>query len=169
MKSWKKWTVVLLSLGICIGFAACGVGSSEGEGYYTPGVVEDTDHDFTDEYPAEQLGYDSIEDMRTQEHEIISTDDNDNTVAEGYWYPDGDRNSTVYFMAQRDTIYWYEFDPEQGDVQVGAPDGIVLKLGDKRRLQSGQTLQYTISRGLDMSDSKIRFEGDTTEYFWRER
>ena len=63
MKSWKKWTVVLLSLGICIGFAACGVGSSEGEGYYTPGVVEDTDHDFTDEYPAEQLGYDSIEDM----------------------------------------------------------------------------------------------------------
>ena len=169
MKSWKKWTVVLLSLGICIGLAACGVGSSEGEGYYTPGVVEDTDHDFTDEYPAEQLGYDSIEDMRTQEHEIISTDDNDNTVAEGYWYPDGDRNSTVYFMAQRDTIYWYEFDPEQGDVQVGAPDGIVLKLGDKRRLQSGQTLQYTISRGLDMSDSKIRFEGDTTEYFWRER
>ena len=169
MKSWKKWTVVLLSLGICIGFAACGVGSSEGEGYYTPGVVEDTDHDFTDEHPAEQLGYDSIEDMRTQEHEIISTDDNDNTVAEGYWYPDGDRNSPVYFMAQRDTIYWYEFDPEQGDVQVGAPDGIVLKLGDKRRLQSGQTLQYTISRGLDMSDSKIRFEGDTTEYFWRER
>lgn len=169
MKSWKKWTVVLLSLGICIGFAACGVGSSEGEDYYTPGVVEDTDHDFTDEHPAEQLGYDSIEDMRTQEHEIISTDDNDNTVAEGYWYPDGDRNSTVYFMAQRDTIYWYEFDPEQGDVQVGAPDGIVLKLGDKRRLQSGQTLQYTIYRGLDMSDSKIRFEGDTTEYFWRER
>ena len=169
MKSWKKCAVFLLALGICIGLAACVVGSSEGEGYYTPGVVEDTDHDFTDEYPAEQLGYDSIEDMRTQEHEIISTDDNDNTVAEGYWYPDGDRNSTVYFMAQRDTIYWYKFDSEQGDVQVGAPDGIVLKLGDKRRLQSGQTLQYTISRGLDMSDSKIRFEGDTTEYFWRER
>ena len=169
MKGWKKCMVFLLAQVICLSLAACGVGSSEGEGYYTPGVVEDTDHDFTDEYPAEQLGYDSIEDMRTQEHEIISTDDNDNTVAEGYWYPDGDRNSTVYFMAQRDTIYWYEFDPEQGDVQVGAPDGIVLKLGDKRRLQSGQTLQYTISRGLDMSDSKIRFEGDTTEYFWRER
>ena len=169
MKGWKKCMVFLLALGICIGLAACGVGSSEGEGYYTPGVVEDTDHDFADEHPAEQLGYDSIEDMRTQEHEIISTDDSDNTVAEGYWYPDGDRNSPVYFMAQRDTIYWYKFDPEQGDVQVGAPDGIVLKLGDKRRLQSGQTFQYTMSRGLDMSDSKIRFEGDTTEYFWRER
>lgn len=171
MKGWKKGMVFLLALGICIVFAACGAGSSEGESedYYIPGVVEDTDDDSIDEHSAEQLGYDSIEDMRTQEHEIISTDDNDNTVAEGYWYPDGDRNSPIYFMAQRDTIYWYEFDPEQGDVQVGAPDGIVLKLGDKRRLQSGQTLQYTISRGLDMSDSKIRFGGDTTEYFWRER
>ena len=68
-------------------------------------------------------------------------------------------------MVQRDTIYWYEFNPGQGDVQVGEPDGIVLKLGNKRRLQSGQTFQYTTSRGLDMSYSKICFEGDTTEYF----
>ena len=149
MKGWKKCMVFLLALGICIGLAACGEDSSEGESedYYIPGVVEDTDNS-TDEHLAEQLGYDSIEDMRTQEHEIISTDDNDNTVAEGYWYPGGDRNSPIYFMAQRDTIYWYEFDPEQGDVQVGAPDGIVLKFGNKRRLQSGQTFQYTISRGL---------------------
>lgn len=48
---------------------------------------------------------------------------------------------------------------------MGEPDGIVLKLGNKRRLQSGQTFQYTTSRGLDMSYSKICFEGDTTEYF----
>ena len=171
MKGWKKRTVFLLALGMCLGLAACGAGSSEGESrdYYTPGVIENIDDDFADEHPAAQLGYDSIEDMRTQEHEIISTDDSDNTVAEGYWYPDGDRNSPIYFVAQRDTIYWYEFDPEQGDVQVGEPDGIVLKFGSKRRLQSGQIFQYTISRGLDMSDSKICFEGDTTEYFWRER
>ena len=91
MKDWKKCTAFLLALVICLGLAACGVGSSEGEreDYYTPGVIEDTDYDFTDDNPAEQLGYDSIEDMRTQEHEIISSDDNDNTVAEGYWYPDG--------------------------------------------------------------------------------
>ena len=145
MKDWKKCTAFLLALVICLGLAACGVGSSEGEreDYYTPGVIEDTDYDFTDDNPAEQLGYDSIEDMRTQEHEIISSDDNDNTVAEGYWYPDGDRSSSLYFMVQRDTIYWYEFNPGQGDVQVGEPDGIVLKLGNKRRLQSGQTFQYT--------------------------
>ena len=171
MKGWKKSTIFLPALVISLSLAACGMGSSEDESknYYTPGAIEDTDYDLTDDNPAEQLGYDSLEDMRTQEHEIISSDDSDNTVAEGYWYPDGDRNSPVYFMAQRDTIYWYEFDPEQGDVQVGAPDGIVLKLGNKRRLQSGQTFQYTISKGLDMSDSRICFEGDTTEYFWRER
>ena len=171
MKGWKKCMVFLLALGMCLGLAACGAGNSEDESedYYIPGAVEDIDDDFIDGNPLEQLGYDSIEDMRTQEHEIISTDDGDNTVAEGYGYPDGDRSSLVYFMAQRDTIYWYEFDPEQGDVQVGEPDGIVLKLGNKRRLQSGQTFQYTMSRGLDMSDSKICFEGDTTEYFWRER
>ena len=171
MKGWKKCMVFMLTLGMFLGLAACGTGSSEGESgdYYTPGAIEDSGDDVTDDHPAEQLGYDSIEDMRIQEHEIISTDDSDNTVAEGYWYPNGDRSSSVYFMARRDTIYWYEFDPEQGDVQVGDPDGIVLKLGNKRRLQSGQTFQYTASRGLDMSDSKICFEGDTTEYFWRER
>ena len=171
MNGWKKCMVFLLALVVCLCLSACGEGDSDGESedYYTPGVMEDTDDDFDDEHPAEQLGYDSVEDMRTQEHEIISTDDNNNTVAEGYWYPDGDRNSPIYFVAQRDTIYWYEFDPEQGDVQVGDPDGIVLKLGNKRRLQSGQTFQYTISKGLDMSDSRICFEGDTTEYFWRER
>lgn len=69
--------------------------------------------------PAKQLGYSSIEEMRIQEHEIIASDDSDNTVAEGYWYPDGNRNSLSYIKIQRDTLYWYEFNPEQGDVQVG--------------------------------------------------
>lgn len=65
MKGWKKCTVFLLALVICLSLAACGVGSSKGESedYYTPGVIEDTDYDFTDDNPAEQLGYDSIEDM----------------------------------------------------------------------------------------------------------
>ena len=57
MKDWKKCTAFLLALVICLGLAACGVGSSEGEreDYYTPGVIEDTDYDFTDDNPAEQL------------------------------------------------------------------------------------------------------------------
>ncbi len=171
MKNWKKYTVFLLQLIICLSLTSCGMSNSEGErkNYYSPGVIEDIDYDFTDDNVVKQLGYDSVEDMRTQEHEIISSDDSDNTVAEGYWYPDGDRSSSLYFMVQRDTLYWYEFDPEQGDIQVGDPDGIVFKLGNKRRLQSGQTFQYTTSSGLDMSYSKICFEKDTTEYFWRER
>ena len=38
MKDWKKCTAFLLALVICLGLAACGVGSSEGEreDYYTP-------------------------------------------------------------------------------------------------------------------------------------
>ena len=31
MKDWKKCTAFLLALVICLGLAACGVGSSEGE------------------------------------------------------------------------------------------------------------------------------------------
>ena len=150
MKDWKKCTAFLLALVICLGLAACGVGSSEGEreDYYTPGVIEDTDYDFTDDNPAEQLGYDSIEDMRTQEHEIISSDDNDNTVAEGYWYPDGDRSSSLYFMVQRDTIYWYEFDPGQGDVQVGeAPSSERADISVHNFQRIGYELQQNLFRG----------------------
>lgn len=38
MKGWKKCTVFLLALVICLSLAACGVGSSKGESedYYTP-------------------------------------------------------------------------------------------------------------------------------------
>ena len=45
MKDWKKCTVFLLALVICLSLAACGVGSSESESedYYPPGVIEDTD------------------------------------------------------------------------------------------------------------------------------
>lgn len=83
MKGWKKCTVFMLALVICLSIAACGDSSNEAdsEDYRAPGPIEDADYDFADDDPAEQLGYDSIEDMRTQEHEIISSDDNDNTVA----------------------------------------------------------------------------------------
>ena len=123
--------------------------------------------DSTGENPAEQLGYRSVEEMRIQEHEIIASDDENNTVAEGYWYPDGDRNSSTYIKIQRDTLYWYEFDPEQGDVQTGEPDGIVFKLGSKRRLKSGATFTYTDA--WDRNDCKLCFEDDTVAYYWRER
>ena len=75
--------VFLLAQVTCLSLAACGVGSSEGENedYYIPGVIEDTDYDFTDDNPAEQLGYDSIDcflakcpySCRRRAHEHIRT------------------------------------------------------------------------------------------------
>lgn len=188
MKNWKKNIVFIVGLVLCFGFSACSDRSNNDDGnavgiedYGDSGGSESIVYDSVDEEkyresleldkdnPAKQLGYSSIEEMRIQEHEIIASDDSDNTVAEGYWYPDGNRNSLIYIKIQRDTLYWYEFNPEQGDVQVGEADGIVFKLGSKRRLKSGKTLTYTDTSKLNFEDCKICFEDDATEYYWQER
>lgn len=187
MKKCKKMIVLIMVFALCFGFSACGGGGSdnndtvENEDDRGSGGSESDIYDSTDtvqymasmesdeDNPAKQLGYSSIEEMRIQEHEIIASDDSDNTVAEGYWYPDGNRNSLTYIKIQRDTLYWYEFNPEQGDVQVGEADGIVFKLGSKRRLKSGKTLTYTDTSKLNFEECKICFEDDATEYYWRER
>lgn len=187
MKECKKMIVLIMVFALCFGFSACGGGGSdnndtvENEDDRGSGGSESDIYDSTDTVQymasmesdndnlAKQLGYSSIEEMRIQEHEIIASDDSDNTVAEGYWYPDGNRNSLTYIKIQRDTLYWYEFNPEQGDVQVGEADGIVFKLGSKRRLKSGKTLTYTDTSKLNFEECKICFEHDATEYYWRER
>ncbi|MFQ9390264.1 MAG: hypothetical protein ACLR1V_16975 [Coprococcus sp.] len=187
MKNDMKRIILILAFILCFGISACGRGSSDGydaedsEDHRGSGENESVVYGSTDDgqdkesaeidkdNPAKQLGYTSIEEMRVQEHEIIASDDSDNTVAEGYWYPDGNRNSLTYIKIQRDTLYWYEFNPEQGDVQVGEADGIVFKLGSKRRLKSGKTLTYTDTSKLNFEECKICFEYDATEYYWRER
>lgn len=187
MKNDMKRIILILAFILCFGISACGRGSSDGydaedsEDHRGSGENESVVYGSTDDgqdkesveidkdNPAKQLGYSSIEEMRIQEHEIIASDDSDNTVAEGYWYPDGNRNSLTYIKIQRDTLYWYEFNPEQGDVQVGEADGIVFKLGSKRRLKSGKTLTYTDTSKLNFEECKICFEYDATEYYWRER
>ena len=187
MKECKKMIVLIMVFALCFGFSACGGGGSDnndtvvneddrGSGGSESDIYDSTDTvqymasmESDNDNPAKQLGYSSIEEMRIQEHEIIASDDSDNTVAEGYWYPDGNRNSLTYIKIQRDTLYWYEFNPEQGDVQVGEADGIVFKLGSKRRLKSGKTLTYTDTSKLNFEECKICFEDDATEYYWRER
>lgn len=182
-----KRIILILAFILCFGISACGRGSSDGydaedsEDHRGSGENESVVYGSTDDgkdkesaeidkdNPAKRLGYSSIEEMRIQEHEIIASDDSDNTVAEGYWYPDGNRNSLTYIKIQRDTLYWYEFNPEQGDVQVGEADGIVFKLGSKRRLKSGKTLTYTDTSKLNFEECKICFEDDATEYYWREK
>lgn len=187
MQKCKKMMALIMVFALCFGFSACGGGGSdnndtvENEDDRGSGGSESDIYDSTDtvqymasmesdnDNPAKQLGYSSIEEMRIQEHEIIASDDSDNTVAEGYWYPDGNRNSLTYIKIQRDTLYWYEFNPEQGDVQVGEADGIVFKLGSKRRLKSGKTLTYTDTSKLNFEECKICFEDDAIEYYWREK
>ena len=187
MQKCKKMMALIMVFALCFGLSACGGGGSdnndtvENEDDRCSDGSENDIYDSTDtvqymasmesaeDNPAKQLGYSSIEEMRVQEHEIIASDDSDNTVAEGYWYPDGNRNSLTYIKIQRDTLYWYEFNPEQGDVQVGEADGIVFKLGSKRRLKSGKTLTYTDTSKLNFEECKICFEYDATEYYWRER
>ena len=187
MKNDMKRIILILAFILCFGISACGRGSSDGydaedsEDHRGSGENESVVYGSTDDgqdkesaeidndNPAKQLGYSSIEEMRVREHEIIASDDSDNTVAEGYWYPDGNRNSLTYIKIQRDTLYWYEFNPEQGDVQVGEADGIVFKLCSKRRLKSGKTLTYTDTSKLNFEECKICFEDDATEYYWRER
>ena len=88
--------------------------------------------------PAKQLGYSSIEEMRVQEHEIIASDDSDNTVAEGYCIPDGNRNSLLISKFKEIRFIGMNLIRNQGDVQVGEADGIVFKPGSKRRLKSGK-------------------------------
>ena len=137
MQKCKKRMALIMVFALCFGLSACGGGGSdnndtvENEDDRCSDGSESDIYDSTDtvqymasmesdnDNPAKQLGYSSIEEMRIQEHEIIASDDSDNTVAEGYWYPDGNRNSLTYIKIQRDTLYWYEFNPEQGDVQVG--------------------------------------------------
>lgn len=187
MQKCKKMMALIMVFALCFGLSACGGGGNdnndtvENEDDRCSDGSESDIYDSTDtvqymasmesaeDNPAKQLGYSSIEEMRVQEHEIIASDDSDNTVAEGYWYPDGNRNSLTYIKIQRDTLYWYEFNPEQGDVQVGEADGIVFKLGSKRRLKSGKTLIYTDTSKLNFEECKICFEYDATEYYWRER
>ena len=50
---------------------------------------------------------------------ILDSNDPVSQGIEGYWYPDGDRESTEYFSIYNGTLYFYKFDPEQGDVQNG--------------------------------------------------
>ena len=187
MQKCKKMMALIMVFALCFGLSACGGGGSDNNDTVENEDDRCSDGSESDVYgstddgqdkesaeidkdnPAKQLGYSSIEEMRVQEHEIIASDDSDNTVAEGYWYPDGNRNSLTYIKIQRDTLYWYEFNPEQGDVQVGEADGIVFKLGSKRRLKSGKTLTYTDTSKLNFEECKICFEYDATEYYWRER
>lgn len=71
------------------------------------------------------LGYDSLAAMRTKRNSDITVTyyerEEQSAFYElyGYWYPNGDRNSLTYIAMTDETFIWYQFDPEQGDVERG--------------------------------------------------
>lgn len=134
---------------------------------------------------AQRLGYASLEDMRTRQHPDLSEDYSSYTSYDieregyhdfyelsGYWYPDGDRNSLHYFSVSSNTLHWYEFDPEEGDVETGCWNivGRVMKsyrLDDGRKLtMSGSGLTEFVT-GVDTLGT-LQFDGDDTEYHFSE-
>ena len=126
-----------------------------------------------------QLGYDSLADMRMQEHADLTVtidyrlypeEEPNRDIYElyGYWYPDGDQNSLTYFSISDMGVQWYSFDPEKGDVLTDSQriTSRVLKkysLSDGRSFTaSGSTLGFFA--GFDVSTDWLSFDDDGTEY-----
>lgn len=124
------------------------------------------------------LGYDSLADMRTEEHpDIIFRDYSDEYEREkhdgyyelyGYWYPNGDRNSLEYFSISDQVFHWYKFDPEKGDVETDSQRITLISgvgTGWTYYLPDGDS--FTVERKNifgSLSDGTIRFDDGNTDY-----
>lgn len=147
-------------------------------------TLEETQEETTDprqkkiDEAVKLLGYDSLADMRTKENpDIIFRDFDDEWEMQendayyqlyGYWYPNGDRNSLTYLAITDGEFMWYQFDPEQGDVQMGklrlaAASGgrnlCTFTLGDGNKFTVERTSVFQ-----DMSQGTLTFEDCTKEY-----
>lgn len=120
------------------------------------------------------LGYTSIEEMRTKKHRNITADADQREEQAafcdlyGYWYPNGDRNSLTYIAITDEKFMWYQFDPEQGDVELGkmrlvASSGGVYKctftLGDGNKFTVECTSLFQV-----LSEGTLTFEDCTKDY-----
>lgn len=115
---------------------------------------------------AKKLGYESMEDMRLQEHPFIDSLDGSFKELEGYWYPDGDVNSLTYFSVENGNLRRYTFDPEQGDVLLEYPY-IKKSIRDTYTLNTGEKFHIKSGSFLDREKLSIQFEDDETVYYWR--
>lgn len=120
------------------------------------------------------LGYDSLADMRTKRNPNITAGEYEREWQAayyelyGYWYPNGDRNSLTYIAITDEEFMWYQFDPEQGDVQLGK---LRLAACSEGRYQSIFTLadgnKFTVERTSvfhELSQGTLTFEDCTKEY-----
>lgn len=132
----------------------------------------------------ELLGYKSLADMRTKRNPYIAASEDEQERQEafyelyGYWYPNGDRNSLTYIAITNEELMWYQFDPEQGDVQLGKLRLAVSSGGTYRctfALTDGNkftvertSLLHALSKGtLTFEDSTKQYSDDVEYYFSR--
>lgn len=124
------------------------------------------------------LGYDSLADMREKNNsDIIFHDYSDEYEWQqqeafyklyGYWYPNGDRNSLTYIGITNQEFMWYQFDPEQGDVQLGKMRLSAVSGAASRRtftLADGNKFTVELTSLLDeLSKGTLTFEDCTKQY-----
>lgn len=143
------------------------------------GKPEDTLTSEEAEEAVRKLGFDSLTEMRMQEHPDLTVSIDYTVYPEeepnreiyalyGYWYPDGDQNSLTYFSVSDMGVQWYSFDPEKGDVQTDNQriTGRVLqryKLSDGRSFTvEGCALE--VLTGLNVDTGWLTFNDDDTKY-----
>ena len=135
------------------------------------------------------LGYKSLEQMRTKKNNDIRFNNNADEYERqkheafyelyGYWYPNGDRNSLKYIGITNQEFMWYQFDPEQGDVQLGklrllASSGGVYRITFTLADNNKFTVEYEHLL-QDLSEGKLTFENcdkqysDNVEYYYSKR
>ena len=143
------------------------------------GKPEDTLTSEEAEEAVRKLGFDSLTEMRMQEHPDLTVSIDYTVYPEeepnreiyalyGYWYPDGDQNSLTYFSVSDMGVQWYSFDPEKGDVQTDNQriTGRVLqryKLSDGRSFTvEGCALE--VLTGFNVDTGWLTFDDDDTKY-----
>lgn len=131
------------------------------------------------------LGYDSIEKMRTKRNSVITVSIHEQETQSafyelyGYWYPNGDRNSLTYIAMTDEMFIWYQFDPEQGDVERGklrilSSSGgafqCTFTLSDNNKFTVKRTsLLHTLSQGTFTFENCTKKYSEDAEYYYSKR
>ena len=131
------------------------------------------------------LGYDSLAAMRTKRNSDITVTyyerEEQSAFYElyGYWYPNGDRNSLKYIAMTDETFIWYQFDPEQGDVERGrmrilSSSGgafqCTFTLGDGNKFTVKRTsLLHSLNQGTFTFEDCTKKYSEDAEYSYSKR
>ena len=121
-----------------------------------------------------KLGFDSLTEMRMQEHPDLTVSIDYTVYPEeepnreiyalyGYWYPDGDQNSLTYFSVSDMGVQWYSFNPEKGDVQTDN-QRITGRVLQRYKLSDGRSFTVEGSALEVLDTGWLTFDDDDTKY-----